>query len=78
MSSMVQVALASTVEEAEEIQAWLEEAGIQSELQPAVDHHPRELDDTPLKVLVPEDKVETAQDAILAMAEEQDEPLADA
>jgi hypothetical protein len=43
-----------------------------------VDHHPRELDDTPLKVLVPEDKVETAQDAILAMTEEQDEPLEEA
>jgi hypothetical protein len=76
MSSMVQVALASTVEEAEEIQAWLGEAGIPSELQPAVDHHPRELEDTPLKVLVPEDNLETAQDAILAMAE--DEPLEDA
>jgi hypothetical protein len=69
MQSMVQVALAGTVEEAEELTAILTEAGIPSELEPAVTQHPRELDETLLKVLVPEDRVEEAQDAIEAMTE---------
>ena len=69
MSSMVQVALAASVEEAEEIRTILGEAGIPSRLEPAVDHHPRELEDTPQKVFVPEDELESAKDAIEAMTE---------
>ena len=54
MSGMVQVALASDVTEGEQLQALLSEAGIDSQLEAAVEHHPRETDDVPTKVLVPE------------------------
>jgi hypothetical protein len=37
-----------------------------------VDHHPRQLDDTPQKVLVPEDSLEDAQHAVEAMGEPDD------
>jgi hypothetical protein len=70
---MVQVALAEDVSEAEEIQALLTEAGIESRLETAVDTHPRAVDDAPQKVLVPEDSVEAAMDAIEALTEP-DEP----
>ncbi len=69
MSGMVQVALASDVTEGEEIQALLEEAGIDSQLEPAVDHHPSETDDVPTKVLVPEASIEDALTAIEALSE---------
>ena len=51
MTQMVQVAIAGDVTEAEELEAILREAGIESELEPAVDHHPSATDDVPLKVL---------------------------
>jgi hypothetical protein len=70
---MVQVALAEDVSEAEEIQALLAEAGIESKLETAVDTHPRAVDDAPQKVLVPEDSLEAALDAIEALTEP-DEP----
>jgi hypothetical protein len=73
MSGMVQVALASDVTEGEEIQALLDEAGIDSQLEPAVDHHPRETDDVPTKVLVAEASIEDALAAIEALSEP-DEP----
>ena len=69
MTSMVQVALAGDVTEAEEIQAILTEAGIDSELQP-------EEDADALAVLVPEGSIDLEQDAIEAMTEA-DEPLAE-
>ena len=69
MTPMVQVALAEDTAEAEELLAILEEAGIESKLETAVDHHPREVDDVPQKVLVPEDKLEMALDAIEALSE---------
>jgi hypothetical protein len=69
MTRMVQVAVANDVTEAEELETILAEAGIESQLEPAVDHHPRETDDSPLKVLVPEDSLETALDVIEAMSE---------
>jgi hypothetical protein len=75
MTPMVQVALAEDTAEAEELQALLTEAGIESKLESAVDHHPREVDDVPQKVLVPEDKLEFALDAIEALSEP-DEPEA--
>ena len=77
MSSLVQVALAETVAEAEEIEAILRSAGIEAELESAVDHHPREVEDMPQKVLVPEDQLEAARDAIESMTEP-DDPIADA
>lgn len=69
MTPMVQVALAEDTAEAEELRAILKEAGIESKLESAVDHHPREVDDVPQKVLVPEDKLEVALDAIEALTE---------
>jgi type III secretory pathway lipoprotein EscJ len=68
MTSMVQVAVAGDVTEAEEIQAILAEAGIAAELQP-------EAEADALAVLVPEGQVDLAQDAIEAMIEP-DEPVA--
>jgi type III secretory pathway lipoprotein EscJ len=68
MSEMVQVALAEDATEAEEIQALLEDAGIQSEVTP-------DDDSDSLKILVPEDAVETAQDVIeLSPADEETVP----
>ena len=69
MSRMVQVAMAGDVTEAEELQAILRSAGIESELETAVDHHPRETEDAPQKVLVPEGSLEAAKDAIEALTE---------
>ncbi len=66
---MVQVAVAGDVTEAEELRTILREAGIDSELEPAVDHHPREVEDVPQKVLVPETDLEAAQNAIEALSE---------
>ena len=58
--------------EAEEIQTILQSAGIPSELHPAVDQHPDALADSPTQVLVPEESLEAAQDAIEAMTEPED------
>ena len=68
MSEMVQVALAEDASEAEQIQALLEEAGIESQVAP-------DDDSDSLKILVPEDAVETAQDVIeLAPVDEETTP----
>ena len=40
MTQMVQVAMAGDVTEAEELQTILRSAGIESQLEGAVDHHP--------------------------------------
>jgi hypothetical protein len=69
MTRMVQVALAEDVTEAEELQAILEAAGITSELETAVEQHPRAVEDVPQKVLVPETSLEAAQHAIEAMTD---------
>ena len=62
MSGMVQATVAGDVTEAEEIQALLTAAGIESELQP-------EDEADTLAVLVPESSLEAALDAIEAMTE---------
>ena len=77
MTRMVQVALAEDVSEAEEICSILREVGIEPELETAVEHHPRETEDAPQKVLVPESSLEAAQHAIEAMTDP-DELIADA
>jgi hypothetical protein len=69
MEGMVQVVVAGDLAEAEEIQTILNSAGIQSELEPAVEHHPTQLDDAPQKILVPEGSLEDAQHAIEAMTD---------
>jgi hypothetical protein len=77
MTRMVQVALAEDVTEAEEIQAILEAAGIDSQLETAVEQHPSATEDAPQKVLVPESALEAAQHAIESMTGP-DEIVADA
>jgi hypothetical protein len=77
MTRLVQVALAEDVTEAEEIQAILEAAGIESELETAVEHHPAATEDAPQKVLVSEASLEEAQHAIEAMTDP-DELISDA
>lgn len=72
MTRMVQVALAEDVAEAEELQTILQQAGIVSELETAVDHHPRETENAPQKVLVPESSLEAAQHAIEALTDPDD------
>ena len=72
MTQMVQVALAEDVTEAEEIRSILREAGIESQLETAVEHHPRETEDAPQKVLVPESSLEAARQAIEAMTDPDD------
>ena len=69
MTEMVQVALAEDVAEAEEIQEILRLAGIDSQLETAVEHHPTSTEDAPQKVLVPESSVEEALHAIESMTE---------
>ncbi len=77
MTRMVQVAVAGDVAEAEELQTILRAAGIEAELETAVDHHERETGDAPQKILVPESAVEAAQHAIEAMTDP-DELVSDA
>jgi len=77
MTRMVQVAVAGDVAEAEELQTILRSAGIEAELETAVEHHERETEDAPQKVLVPESAVEAAQHAIEAMTDP-DELVSDA
>lgn len=69
MTRMVQAVLAEGVVDAEEIQTILSGAGIESQLEPAVDLHPGATEDTPQKVLVPEEQLEDALEAIEAMTE---------
>jgi hypothetical protein len=69
MSGLVQVALAESVAEAEEIQEILRAAGIDAELETAVEHHPRAVEDAPQKVLVAESELEAAQHAIESLSD---------
>jgi hypothetical protein len=64
MTSMVRVAVAGDVAEAEEIQEILRAAGIESEIADG--------EDDSVTVSVPESSVEQAQDAIEAMTEPED------
>jgi hypothetical protein len=77
VTALVQVALAESVAEAEELQSILQAAGIEAELETAVEHHPRETEDAPQKVLVPEASLEAAQHAIEALTDP-DDLIADA
>lgn len=77
MTRMVQVCLAEDVADAEEIQSILSTAGIESQLETAVEHHPTGTEDAPQKVLVPESSLEAARNAIEAMTDP-DELVSDA
>ncbi len=72
MAPMVQVVVARDVTEAEEIRDMLLEAGIPSQIETAVEHHPSAIDDVPQKVLVAESQLDAALEAIEAMAEPDD------
>ena len=69
MTELVQVALAEDITEAEEIQEILRLAGIDAQLETAVEHHPTSTEDAPQKVLVPEASLEEALHAIEAMTD---------
>jgi hypothetical protein len=75
MTRLVQVAVAGDVSEAEQLQGLLTAAGIESRLEPAVEHDPDVPDDPPLKVLVAESEVDDAREAIEALSEEAEEEL---
>jgi hypothetical protein len=78
VTRLVQVAVAGDVAEAEQLQELLSAAGIESQLEPAVEHDPEALGDPPLKVLVAESEVEDAREAIEALTALDDELLEDA
>jgi hypothetical protein len=66
MTQMVQVALASDATEAEELQELLAGAGIDATIEP-------EDEADALKVMVPENDLETALDAIETLADSEDD-----
>jgi hypothetical protein len=72
MARLVQLTLAGDITEAEELRAILRNAGIDSELETAVEHHPAAIEDAPQKVLVEESDLEAAQNAIEAQTEPDD------
>jgi hypothetical protein len=69
MSEMVQLTVTGDVAEAEEIQAMLASAGIEAQLESAVDQHPRATENAPQKVLVPAGRLDEAHDVIEALTE---------
>lgn len=72
MTRMVQVVAAGDQTEAEEIEAILHAAGIECEIEQAVEHHPLEHEEAPQRVLVRESDLEAAQEAIEALSEPED------
>ncbi len=78
MTRLVQVTVAGDVAEAELLQELLSAAGIESQLEVATEHDSEVTDDPPLKVLVPESRVEDARDAIERLAEADEDEDADA
>lgn len=73
MTRLVQVAVAGDVTEGEQLQELLSAAGIESHLEPAVEHHDSAIEDAPLKVLVAESEVDDAIDAMDALSEPDEE-----
>ena len=71
MTALVQVAVAGSVDEAEELQSLLTRAGISSTLEPAVEEHP-EHGDVPVRLLVASEEIDAARDAIEALTEPDD------
>ena len=72
MTELVQVAVAGSVAEAEELEALLTRAGIAATLAGAVEEHPDEHGDAPVRLLVPADELDAARDAIEALTEPDD------
>lgn len=69
MNDLVQVAVAGSVTEAEELQELLHAAGIECELETSPEHDPEALDDPPLRLLVAAGDLQDARDAIEALTE---------
>ena len=69
MMGLAQVAIAGSIAEAEELQGILEAAGITSALETPEDVEPLGLEDGPLQVLVADDDLQAARDAIEALTE---------
>lgn len=72
MSALVQLAVAGSVDEAEELQALLTQAGIVSTLEGALEERPEEHADAPVRLLVDADELDAARDAIEALTEPDD------
>jgi hypothetical protein len=72
VTALVQVAVAGSVDEAEELQSLLTRAGISSTLEPAVEEHPEQHGDVPIRLLVASEEIEAARDAIEALTEPDD------
>jgi hypothetical protein len=72
MTELVQLAVAGSVAEAEELEALLTRAGIPATLEGAVDEHPDEHGDAPVRLLVAADELDAARDAIEALTEPDD------
>jgi hypothetical protein len=73
VTNLVQIAVAGDIAEGEQLQELLTAAGIDSHLEPAIEHHATALEDAPLKVLVEESVVDEARDAIEALTETEDD-----
>lgn len=69
MSELIQVAVAGDVAEAEELERILAAAGITATLEAAVEEHPDEHGDAAVRVLVVDEHVDAARDAIEALTE---------
>jgi hypothetical protein len=69
---MVQVAVAGDLTEAEELQTILHTAGIDCEIEQAVEQHPEGHEDAPVRVLVAESDLDDAQEAIEALTDPED------
>lgn len=69
MTELVQVAVAGSVDEAEELQSLLTRAGIASTLERAVEEHPEQHGDVPVRLLVEPGELDAARDAIEALTE---------
>ncbi|HET8743439.1 MAG TPA: hypothetical protein VFM41_12535 [Gaiella sp.] len=72
MTELVQVAVAGSVDEAEELQSLLTRAGIEASLEGAVEEHPGEHGDVPVRLLVAPGDLDAARDAIEALTEPDD------
>jgi hypothetical protein len=72
VTELVQVAVAGSVDEAEELQSLLARAGIASTLEGAVEEHPEAHGDVPVRLLVSPEDLDAARDAIEALTEPDD------
>ena len=73
MTELVQVAVAGSADEAEELQELLTQAGIETTLEGAVDEHPDAHGDVPVRLLVAAEELDAARDAIEALTEPDDQ-----